>query len=255
MIRALADSGVTVPLTKQHMDEADQLADRIAVIDHGRKIVKETSRELKVSTSSGYLPSPESNSGTCERAPVFRKHPHPPGKMSECKHTHGNCQQRWNADRQCPLVDISKKSNAQPPRNSCSHHAHQCAHAHEREQRTNAVPFTPDDLRCAPGGEECECGCHNSRATEEQRDHRAANAVPAKCERKDHHRQAAADDKQAACHTQYAKEYQVRASHPPNGQWQRCRQSRLEREITVCHTTGMLRNTRLIHHKTARVLI
>jgi ABC-2 type transport system ATP-binding protein len=55
MIRALAGSGVTVLLTTQYLDEADQLAARIAVIDHGRKIAEGTPRELKVATGSGFL--------------------------------------------------------------------------------------------------------------------------------------------------------------------------------------------------------
>jgi len=55
MIRALAGSGVTVLLTTQYMDEADQLAARIAVIDHGKKIAEGTSRELKAATGSGVL--------------------------------------------------------------------------------------------------------------------------------------------------------------------------------------------------------
>jgi ABC-2 type transport system ATP-binding protein len=55
MIRALAGSGVTVLLTTQYLDEADQLAARIAVIDHGRKIAEGTSRELKAATGSGVL--------------------------------------------------------------------------------------------------------------------------------------------------------------------------------------------------------
>jgi ABC-2 type transport system ATP-binding protein len=55
MIRGLAAAGVTVLLTTQYLDEADQLADRIAVIARGRKIAEGTSRELKVATGAGML--------------------------------------------------------------------------------------------------------------------------------------------------------------------------------------------------------
>ncbi len=55
MIRGLADSGVTILLTTQYLEEADHLAARIAVIDHGRKIAEGTSRELKAATGSGVL--------------------------------------------------------------------------------------------------------------------------------------------------------------------------------------------------------
>lgn len=55
IVRALVTAGTTVLLTTQYLDEADQLADRIAVIDRGRVIAEGTSGELKASVGSGAL--------------------------------------------------------------------------------------------------------------------------------------------------------------------------------------------------------
>ena len=54
-IRDLVNDGCTVMLTSQYLDEADQLADRIAVIDRGRKVAEGTSDELKSSVGVSTL--------------------------------------------------------------------------------------------------------------------------------------------------------------------------------------------------------
>ncbi len=54
-VRELVAEGVTVFLTTQHLDEADQLADRIAVLDHGRIVVEGTPDELKRRIPGGHL--------------------------------------------------------------------------------------------------------------------------------------------------------------------------------------------------------
>jgi ABC-2 type transport system ATP-binding protein len=55
IVRALASDGTTILLCTQYLDEADRLADRIAVIDHGRVIAEGTPGQLKASVGSGAL--------------------------------------------------------------------------------------------------------------------------------------------------------------------------------------------------------
>jgi ABC-2 type transport system ATP-binding protein len=54
-IRDLAAQGVTIFLTTQYLEEADQLSDRIAVLDHGRIVAQGTADELKRQIPGGHI--------------------------------------------------------------------------------------------------------------------------------------------------------------------------------------------------------
>jgi ABC-2 type transport system ATP-binding protein len=55
IVRTVVADGTTVLLTTQYLDEADQLADRIAVIDHGTVIAEGTPGQLKASVGTDKL--------------------------------------------------------------------------------------------------------------------------------------------------------------------------------------------------------
>jgi ABC-2 type transport system ATP-binding protein len=55
IIRGLAADGVTIFLTTQYLDEADELADRIAVLDRGRIVAEGTAAELKRRIPGGHI--------------------------------------------------------------------------------------------------------------------------------------------------------------------------------------------------------
>ena len=55
IIRDLVVSGVTIFLTTQYLDEADELADRIALLDQGRIVAEGTAEELERRVPGGHL--------------------------------------------------------------------------------------------------------------------------------------------------------------------------------------------------------
>ncbi len=52
-VRALRQEGITVVLTTHYMEEADELCDRVAIIDHGKILVEDTPASLKASVGAG----------------------------------------------------------------------------------------------------------------------------------------------------------------------------------------------------------
>ena len=67
IVRDLTESGVTVFLTTQYLDEADQLADQIALLDHGVLIAEGTPDELKRMIPGGHIRLRFTDAGTLSR--------------------------------------------------------------------------------------------------------------------------------------------------------------------------------------------
>ncbi|WP_250645673.1 ATP-binding cassette domain-containing protein [Salicibibacter kimchii] len=68
MIQKLAESGVTIFLTTQYLEEADQLADKVAVINEGKIVEEGTTEELKRMVGEEKLAFTFSDLASCHKA-------------------------------------------------------------------------------------------------------------------------------------------------------------------------------------------
>jgi ABC-2 type transport system ATP-binding protein len=70
-VRGLVDEGVTVLLTTQYLEEADELADTIALLDAGRIIAQGSADELKAKVGGEILRLEFADRAICDRAALF----------------------------------------------------------------------------------------------------------------------------------------------------------------------------------------
>jgi ABC-2 type transport system ATP-binding protein len=68
IVRDLVADGVTILLTTQYLEEADELADRVALIDQGRIVAEGTPAQLKRLVPGGHLRLEFADAGALERA-------------------------------------------------------------------------------------------------------------------------------------------------------------------------------------------
>ena len=164
-VRELQREGTTLMLTTQYLEEADELADRIAVIDHGRVIAEGTGSELKDRVGGQLLELELAEAGERDRAQAVLSgvgcgEPTPderPDRLTMPAPSDGLDADRGGAARAAPRRDQGERPRAAAP---------------DAGRRLPAV-----DGSTGQRGRRPACACH--RGTDHQfTDRAAATAVP-----------------------------------------------------------------------------
>ena len=130
IVRDLRREGTTILLTTQYLEEADQLADEIAVIDHGRVIAKGTGNELKDRVGGQIL--------EVELTDVQQRDE---AKAALLRVGCGTAGGGWPAE---PADDARAAGRPRPRRGS------RCRAASRRDRRQRHGPAPTDARRCLP---------------------------------------------------------------------------------------------------------
>jgi hypothetical protein len=104
IVRGLAERGMTIFLTTQYLEEADELASRVAVIDRGSIIADGTPTELKRRVGSGHivleLPTLDALAAAARMLPTARgkrwSQPSRPGRDQAAGRSRLGCRLGWS---------------------------------------------------------------------------------------------------------------------------------------------------------------
>ncbi|WP_335971396.1 ATP-binding cassette domain-containing protein [Streptomyces sp. CA2R106] len=108
MIRRLVADGTTVLLTTQYLEEADQLADRVVVIDHGRAIADGTPALLKAELGNTVIELDMGGPGRAEQAAGALR-----GRLPEPPGTEGDRLRLVSHDGSRPLLGVLRALDEQ----------------------------------------------------------------------------------------------------------------------------------------------